>query len=335
MAKHKKYDLLDIIINAVRDSDWNVLFVSSIHQHPFVLKIYKEETSYPLRIYIWHLTHGGGAQRPADEYRIQITGVTQFEHIKGEKTLILGWWEEGSVFAGFDYTRHSGVLGSSPSIQIREEALRKAHINGMASHDKGNREIAIAFRPDFFIEYLENLESLHDFGSSKDDHEILEQVFDEPDKVNENLIEKVSKTRKIAVATITKKLRDGSFKSRVLTAYGNRCAFCSLQLKLVDAAHIIPVSDSKSTDETSNGIALCTLHHRAFDRTLITLNEKYQILVNESELEKLSKMTLDGEKDRFCKDLRHIIHVPPALSDRPHKTFIRQANKIRGWNLTL
>jgi len=114
MGKHRKYDLLDIIVQSINDSGWNVLYIGDISQHPFVLKIYQHHESYLLRIYVWNLTHGGGIARAADEYRIQITGADHFEQWAGEKTLILGWWEAVGVFAGFDYAKHVGKLGFSP-----------------------------------------------------------------------------------------------------------------------------------------------------------------------------------------------------------------------------
>ena len=188
MAKHKKYDLLDVIVRSINDSGWNVLYVSDISQHPFVLKIYNNEESYLLRIYVWNLTHGGGVARAAEEYRVQITGVDHFDQNTGEKTLILGWWGAVGVFAGFDYSKHTGKLGSSPSIQIREEFLRKALINGFSPCNKGNGEVALAFRPDFFINYVQNLEMLHSFGTSINDFKVLEEVSEKPIELNTELI---------------------------------------------------------------------------------------------------------------------------------------------------
>jgi putative restriction endonuclease len=179
MAKHRKYDLLDNIVQSINESGWNVLYVNDTSQHPFVLKIYKNEESYLLRIYIWNLTHGGGAARSADEYRIQITGADHFEQREGEITLILGWWGAVGVFAGFDYAKHTGKLGFSPSIQIREEFLRKALINGFSPCNKGNNEIAVAFRPDFFVNYIQSINQLHSFGASTKEFKILEEVSEQ------------------------------------------------------------------------------------------------------------------------------------------------------------
>ena len=331
MPKHKKYDLLDIIVQSINDSSWNVLYIGNVAQHPFLLKIYNYEENYVVRIYVWNLTHGGGAARPIDEYRIQITGVSHFEQKSGEKTLILGWWDEVGVFAGFDFTKHKTKLGSSPSMQIKEEFLRKALINGFSPCDKGNAEIAIAFRPDFFTSYVQNLEELHGFGASKKDFKVLEEVSDQPLEVNNQLIKQISKQRRIAVIHLSKKLRDASFKARVLTAYSNKCAFSGMQLKLVDAAHIVPVNHDISTDETANGIALSASYHRAYDRGLVTFNEQYQIIVNTDEMIKLKEIGFDGGMHKFIKDLRPIINVPPAVNDRPNIAFISEANRLRGW----
>jgi putative restriction endonuclease len=143
----------------------------------------------------------------------------------------------------------------------------------------------------------------------------------------------MSKQRQVAIIQLNKKLRDASFKARVLNAYGNKCAFSGLQLKLVDAAHILPVSYDTSTDDTSNGIALSALYHRAYDKGLVTFNEQYQTIINSVEIKKLKEIGLDGGMDKFIKDLRPIINVLPSVTDRPNINFIKEANKLRGWKI--
>jgi putative restriction endonuclease len=330
MARHNKYDLLEQIVSAINDSGWNVVYLESIDQHPFHLQIYHDNESYRVRIYIWHMTHGGGKARPKDEYRIQITGVDHFEPLAEGKTLVLGWWKEAEVFAGFDIRKHLGKLGASPSIQIREAALRKAYINGFEPCDKGNKEVAIAFRPDFFVEYLKNLESLHDFGQSAHDFAILSDVAENPE-INDADIQIQDIARKTTVVSVSKKLRDVSFRKRVLTAYSFRCAVCGIQLRLVEAAHIIPVNHDNSTDETRNGLALCALHHKAYDQALITIGDDYSIQINRGQAAELQKQKLAEGLIKFSQDLRPIIILPPSVSDRPHAEYIRIANEIRGW----
>lgn len=331
MARHRKYELLDFVAQSINDCGWDILYVEDIKSHPFVLKVYNKEESFLLRIYIWNITHGGGTARSADEYRIQITGSDHFEQKKGEKTLILGWWDQVGVFAGFDYQKHNRKLGFSPSFQIREEYLRQAVVNGFSPCDKGNDEIAIAFRPDFIMTYIQNLEQLHSFGTSKKDIQALESLSSQPLVINMKSLDILSKQRRVIIAEISKKLRDSSFIARVLNAYGNKCAFSGLQLKLVDAAHILPVSEGHSTDETSNGIALSALYHRAYDRGLVTFNNKYQTVVNVEKMRQLQDIGFDGGMNDFTNSIRPIITLPPAVNDRPNANFIIEANKLRGW----
>ena len=329
--KHRKFDLLNRVVNALEDDGWNVLYLHDTSYHPFLLRIYKNNERHDLRIYIWNLTHGGGQARREDEYRIQITGVDQFTSSDNEKVLILGWWEQGGVFAGFDYNFHTLPLGSSPSMQIREVALRSGYVHGMGTWERDNNEIAIAIRPEFLSEYIINMNDLHSFGESKKDLEILNNVIGIDDEKNQSKIDEVTLKRRTVLQSVWKKVRDTSFKDRVLVAYSNQCSFCGLQLKLIDAAHIVPV-EKDGNDMTSNGIALCALHHRAYDRKLLGFNTDYQILISQDKMDGLAKMGLDGERTRFEKNLRSILHLPPTISDRPHVDFITEANRIRGWN---
>src|SRR5579864_9458932 len=98
MARHRKHDLLERVVNAIEECGWNALYLSSIEEHPFALRMYHEDEAHNILVYIWHLTHGGGAARPADEYRIQITGTSKFKTIAHYKTIILGLWDEVDVF---------------------------------------------------------------------------------------------------------------------------------------------------------------------------------------------------------------------------------------------
>ncbi len=220
-----KAELFEVVVNAVGESGWNVLYITPPSIHPFQLHIYREDEVHRLRIYIWTLTHGGGSARPADEYRIQVTGVDQIRTFPGEKTLLLGWWEIERVFAGFDARRHSGPLGRSPSIQIRRSFLEQAQSTGFSPCDKGNQEIAIAFRPDFFVEYVRQLEHLHDFGQSVEAFEVLSEIPVHP-VINAEVINHLDTTRRQTVVSVSRRLRSNDFRRRVLSAYTQRCAIC-------------------------------------------------------------------------------------------------------------
>lgn len=172
MANHKKAELIKEVVTSFKSLGWNINVIDD-SKHPFYINIENESNDqFNLIIYIWNLSHGGGSKRPKDEYRIQITGIKNFIQEPGKKTLILGYWSELNIFVGFDVTKHLGALGSSPSLQIRESAIHNALINGIASYGKDNGEIAIAFKPEYIVDYIngmENWHTIHDFSNDVDD----------------------------------------------------------------------------------------------------------------------------------------------------------------------
>jgi putative restriction endonuclease len=72
------------------------------------------------------------------------------------------------------------------------------------------------------------------------------------------------------------------FREAVLAAYDTRCAICAFALRdILNASHIVPWSvDSKRRVDPTNGLALCSLHDRAFDRGLISIDSEYRVLLS-------------------------------------------------------
>jgi len=63
------------------------------------------------------------------------------------------------------------------------------------------------------------------------------------------------------------------FRRDVLHAYGNRCAICSLrEMELLEASHIVRDADEEGIAAVVNGLALCAIHHRAYDRNLMGID---------------------------------------------------------------
>ena len=66
------------------------------------------------------------------------------------------------------------------------------------------------------------------------------------------------------------RLHQQRFKLDVMRAYRHRCAICRLrERELVQAAHIVPDSEPEGIAAVVNGLALCAIHHLAFDRNLL------------------------------------------------------------------
>ncbi len=174
MARLTKDTLLRNIVGALASAGWHVEVLTERRVHPMLVSLRRGRDTHRLRIYVWNLTHGGGSARPKHEYRIQVTGgVTKFERMTGEHTLILGWSEEYGVFAAFDYERHAQPLGSSPSLQISNTALLTGQQQGIAAREKGNKEVSIAARADFLSDYISNHAALHNAAQTQ---QVVDQI---------------------------------------------------------------------------------------------------------------------------------------------------------------
>lgn len=81
------------------------------------------------------------------------------------------------------------------------------------------------------------------------------------------------------------KLRMRGFRQAIIEAYDFKCAVCGLKLISprfqweVEAAHIVPYS-SNGKDDIWNGLALCRLHHWAFDVGWFSLKDNFEILIS-------------------------------------------------------
>jgi putative restriction endonuclease len=92
--------------------------------------------------------------------------------------------------------------------------------------------------------------------------------------------------RAYITATVKVRLYQQSFRERVLNAYHSQCSLCRLRhIELLDAAHIIPDNASEGLPKVTNGIALCKLHHAAFDSLLLGVSPDYKVHVRNDVLD--------------------------------------------------
>jgi len=102
-----------------------------------------------------------------------------------------------------------------------------------------------------------------------------------------------------------------------------------MQLRLVEAAHILPVSAPSGIDDVRNGIALSPTYHRAFDFGLIYVDQNYIMQINPQKEAQLATLQLTSGLEQFRSSLGRI-QLPPDRRQWPHASFIRKANKFRG-----
>jgi putative restriction endonuclease len=123
--------------------------------------------------------------------------------------------------------------------------------------------------------------------------------------------------RRYITATIQRRVHQRSFRERVIAAYQNQCALCKLKhIELLDAAHIVPDKEEEGDPIVSNGLALCKIHHAAFDQNIIGINSDYIIKVRGDILEEI-----DGPMLKYgiqSLENQHI-YLPGRKKDWPDK----------------
>jgi len=140
----------------------------------------------------------------------------------------------------------------------------------------------------------------------------------------EAVAEDETKGRRLYVTAATKqRLHQAGFRERVLAAYRECCAVCRLKHReLLDAAHILPDRDPRGAPWVSNGLALCKIHHAAFDQDILGIHPDLIIKIRRDVLDET-----DGPMLRHgLQELndRPLLVVPRADRLRPNREFLAE-----------
>jgi putative restriction endonuclease len=113
------------------------------------------------------------------------------------------------------------------------------------------------------------------------------------------------------------RLHQRAFRSRVLFAYSDRCCICSLRYRgLLDAAHIVDDAHEQGVALVSNGLAMCRIHHGAYDQLLLGIDPDLKVEINQEVLEEIDgPMLRHGLQDMHGRS----IEVPHRRADQPDR----------------
>ena len=118
------------------------------------------------------------------------------------------------------------------------------------------------------------------------------------------------------------RLHQQGFRTRVIRAYQERCAVCRLRHKeLLDAAHILPDGHPKGEPVVSNGLALCRLHHGAFDAHILGVRPDLIIEIREDILRETDGPMLVHGLQGFQGAT---ITIPGRVGLRPDRDFLAE-----------
>lgn len=132
-----------------------------------------------------------------------------------------------------------------------------------------------------------------------------------------------SETRRLASV----RRHQAFFRRAVLASYDSACCACGLDVPaLLNASHIVPWSSDESLRaDPTNGLCLCALHDRAFDRGLLALSDEGTFLVSDelkrsrSEAVSLFATSVEGAP----------LRAPRRFSPNPHGLTWHRENVFR------
>jgi putative restriction endonuclease len=132
--------------------------------------------------------------------------------------------------------------------------------------------------------------------------------------------------RRYVTQLTRRRLHQAGFRKRVLRAYSIQCSLCRLKHEeLLDAAHILPDGHPRGEPVVKNGVALCSLHHAAFDRHIIGIRPELTVEVREDVLAEV-----DGPMLRHGLQELHgaRIHVPARAELKPDRDFLAERYEL-------
>jgi len=117
------------------------------------------------------------------------------------------------------------------------------------------------------------------------------------------------------------RLHQPVFRAQVLVAYERTCAICRLRhVDLLDAAHIRSDSDG-GQPVVPNGLALCKIHHAAYDRGILGVRPDYVVQVRPDVL-----LEVDGPMLQHGLQDVHgwRLELPRRTADLPDRELLAQ-----------
>jgi putative restriction endonuclease len=122
--------------------------------------------------------------------------------------------------------------------------------------------------------------------------------------------------RRYLISETRRRLHQPVFASRVMLAYETSCAVCALgHRELLDAAHIIPDAATGGEPVVQNGIALCKIHHAAYDQQILGIRPDFVVEIQARLLAEIDgPMLRHGLQDHHGKPL---MRLPKRRTDRP------------------
>jgi putative restriction endonuclease len=118
------------------------------------------------------------------------------------------------------------------------------------------------------------------------------------------------------------RLHQRSFSALVLKAYREQCTVCRLRHPpLLDAAHILPDGHPRGQPVVPNGLAMCKIHHAAFDCGILGIRPDCVVEVRADVLKEIDGPMLEHGLQRFHGQA---IALPRSARARPDRVRLEE-----------
>lgn len=226
---------------------------------------------------------------------------------------------------GFDLLLESLADGAMTDTEIMELLVREFAEAEMSTpgpavrHREWLQALGYVERDDGVNQLTEAVYNLLNTGETGQPESSVDPVADTPTKA-EVAVERTQLADAVAdepqlttpeteFTESRRRARDSAFAGLVGDVYDTSCAVCGCGRESptgspeVEAAHIYP-KDLGGADDIRNGLALCKLHHWAFDAGWLAITNEYEILVADApdkegyyEFKQLEGQTLELPED--------------------------------------
>lgn len=216
-----------------------------------------------------------------------------------------------TIRTGYAAPYDDGV-GPDGTLRYKWRGTDPSHSDNRALREAMARQVPLAYFAPVAKGVYEAIYPVYLVEEDRDRHEFAVDIGErlgQPDSASDALERRY--TRRLAL----QRLHQVVFRPRVLRAYESRCALCRLgHLPLLDAAHILPDHHERGEPVVPNGLAMCKIHHAAYDANIIGIRPDRVVEVRDDILTEI-----DGPMLRHGLQEMHgqRIQLPRSRRDHP------------------
>lgn len=205
--------------------------------------------------------------------------LVSYQEIEGPLSELIVKYSNSKPRPQYPFWRLRGDMEGSIWEIPDADSIIKNRSGDVSSKMLIDQNIMAGFQESLFQQLQSNPKELSQFAQK-----ILDDYF--PQSLHEDIRNDIGFISEYQNETISRK-RDPRFAPRILELYRYCCAICQYGARLghslmgLEAAHVKWRAYGGEDHET-NGIALCSIHHKAFDSGAISLDEHHRILVSMS-----------------------------------------------------